>query len=81
MYLYRMFQVLAITDVECYDVSGKGKWSVIREILKALMNDQLLAEITWAGVTREGKEPNVALKSLKGVVRMILSSYNLEEYL
>ena len=50
--------------------------SVIRQILKVLMEEELLAEITWAGVSRtseNGKEINVALKSLKGVVRMILS--------
>ena len=71
-----IFQVEFLVETECFDVRGKRLASVVRQIIKALMDDSLLAGMTWGGMSREtknGKPHNFSLRCLKGVVRCILS--------
>ena len=66
-----------IVGTECYEFRGKRPPTVMRNILRKLMDDHLLAELTWGGVSRDtgsnGKCFNVALKTLKGFVQLISS--------
>ena len=70
------FQVESLVETECFEIRGKKQSSVIRQLLTTMIDDKLLAKITWSGMSREtmnGKSQNVSLKNLKGVVKLTLS--------
>ena len=71
-----VFQVEVLVETECFDIRGKRLSSIVRQLLRTIIDDNLLTQMTWGGMSREtknGKSHNFSLKYLKGVVKLTLS--------
>lgn len=73
-----------MNKVEAPDADGRKTSSVLRQVLKQIFDVQLIARLTWTGISRDGEKnennqygPELfSMKEHRSVVKMLIGKFS-----